>query len=94
MKKTLKKPHVMQQLEFESHVNDLFATIQCECPSETFKGTAIEHLMKHKIRITGYNDNYFFDVVNKEPRILDCKCGRKYQYQWTRDCVNVLQMED
>jgi hypothetical protein len=68
---------------------DLVAEFECDCPNERYKGSPIEHLMKHIIRLYGYNDTNFFDNVNKEPQTLTCKCGKEYRYQWTRDGVNV-----
>ena len=68
---------------------DLVAEFKCDCPSDSFKGSAIEHLMKHRIKLYGYNDSNFFDNVNKEPHPYKCKCGKEYRYQWTRDGVNV-----
>jgi hypothetical protein len=71
-----------QTLKFIQQRNDLYAEFNCECPSEKFIGSPIEHLMKQKITLSGYNDNYFYEVVNIEPRIYKCKCGRQYKYQW------------
>jgi len=77
-------------LEIESMRNDLFAEFECECPREEFKDDPdLAKLFKTKIRLTGYNDSYFFDEVNKEPRVRECKCGRKYNIQWTRKGVEV-----
>lgn len=65
--------------------NDLSVDFECVCPSETFKGTPIEHLMKQRIYLTGYNDDYFFNTVNAEPRSFKCKCGKEYTQQWFRN---------
>lgn len=64
---------------------DLSASFYCTCPSELFKGIEIEHIMKTLIRLTEYNDSYFFNEVNKEPRSLTCKCGKQYTQQWFAD---------
>ena len=61
--------------------------VECICPSKNWIGTDVEHLMKTKITLPGYADEYFFDVVNKEKREVACECGRKFVYQWFRDCV-------
>lgn len=65
--------------------NDLAVDFQCTCPSDLFKGTEIEHLMKHRINLYGYNDNYFYNTVNAEPREFKCKCGKHYTQQWFSD---------
>lgn len=84
----------MITVEYTSHCNDLFAEFECKCPSSRFKGSAIARHMKEKIKLTGYNDSYFFDVVNKELRSLKCKCGRKYAYQWKREGVEIKQLKE
>ncbi|MGD6876828.1 hypothetical protein [Bacillus infantis] len=61
---------------------DLSVDFLCTCPSDLFKGTEIEHLMNERIRLSGYNDNYFFNTVNAEPRQFKCKCGKEYTQQW------------
>ena len=75
-------------LPFEAIRNDLYAKVQCTCPSKLFEGKPIAHLMKHWIKLVGYNDANFFDNVNREPRESACKCGRGYRYQWLRDGVS------
>lgn len=65
--------------------NDLSVDFQCDCPHKSFVGTDIEHLMKHRIYLYGYNDNYFFNEVNNEPREFKCKCGKQYKQQWFRN---------
>lgn len=62
--------------------NDLSVDFQCECPNESFIGTSIGHLMKHRIYLYGYNDSYFLNTVNAEPRQFKCKCGKQYTQQW------------
>lgn len=79
--------------QFEALGRDLFFKTKCECPSELFKGTDIEHIMTHTLTVTGYADSHFFDTVNKEPREGNCKCGRKYKYQWFRDGVDFEWLE-
>jgi len=64
---------------------DLAAEFKCTYPSKLFKGTDIEHIMKETIRLSGYEDSHFFDVVNKEPRELTCRCGKEYTQQWFRE---------
>lgn len=71
---------------------DLVVEFSCDCPSDTFKDSPIAHLMKHKIKLYGYNDSNFFDNVNKEPRTMTCKCGKVYQYQWKREHVLIKKV--
>lgn len=79
-------------LEIElSNGRDLYASIECACPSPNFIGSSIEHLMKKKIRLSGYNDNYFFEVVNKDPREFKCECGRAFKYQWKPNGVLITE---
>ena len=54
---------------------DLYFDFRCAC--------------SHKIRLTGYADNYFFDVVNAKPNKIKCKCERNHEVQWFRDGVEV-----
>jgi|GEM_PF-5092791 len=82
----------MKTFEYSSLGNDLFAKFYCDCPSELFKGTPVEHIMKTNITLSGYNDDYFFDVDNKEPREYKCKCGKRYSYQWKRNGVEVEEI--
>lgn len=65
--------------------NDLAVDFYCSCPSPQFKDTPIADLMKKKIYLSGYSDNYFFEEVNKEPREFTCECGKKYSQQWKND---------
>lgn len=64
---------------------DLFADVECTCKKELVPGV----MVNNKIKLTGYNDSYFFDEVNKEPRECACKCGRILHYRWTPDGVSV-----
>jgi hypothetical protein len=82
----------MKTLEFTQHRNDLHAEFKCTCPSAQFAGTSVAHIMKTRITLSGYNDAYFFDVVNAEPRVMSCDCGRKYSVQWKRDGVEVAEV--
>lgn len=78
----------MKILEIESNNGrDIYAKTECTCPSKKWASSSIAHIMKTKINFTGYNDNFFFDVVNKEPREQACECGKKYTFQWKRDGV-------
>lgn len=61
---------------------DLAVDFKCTCPSELFKGSKVEHLMKETIHLYGYNDANFWNNVNNEPRDFNCKCGKKYTQQW------------
>ena len=69
--------------------NDLLAQeVRCTCNNdELFKDKP--HLgIKRKVRLSGYNDRFFFDEVNKQPRNGKCRCGRAYTYQWLTTHVN------
>ncbi|EGL82069.1 hypothetical protein CathTA2_2432 [Caldalkalibacillus thermarum TA2.A1] len=83
-----------QTVEFKRLGNDLFADFQCQCPSPNFIGTDIEHLMKRKITLSGYADAYFFKVVNAEPNIFKCDCGRVYKYQWFPHGVEIEEVKE
>jgi hypothetical protein len=69
-------------IKFSSLGNDLSVYFYCICPSDLFKGSEIEDLMKERIYLYGYNDNYFFNTVNAAPRQFKCKCGKEYTQQW------------
>lgn len=78
----------MSRLPFEQSRNDLHFKIECTCPSKLFEGSDIAHLMKTTIRCSGYDDDNFFDNVNRTPRRSKCgTCGRPYRIQWFRDGV-------
>lgn len=79
-------------LKWERSRNDLHAKFECVCPSKSFIGTQIEHLMKTKIHLRGYYDANYFYNVNKEARVFACNCGKKYTVQWF-DNGNVEVME-
>jgi hypothetical protein len=82
----------MKTLEIRTNNGrDIYADFECVCPSDLFKDSPIAHIMKQRILLAGYNDDYFFDVVNKEPREHECKCGIKRLVQWTRDGVIVQE---
>lgn len=66
---------------------DLHYKIQCTCPSERWKDTDVADLFKTTILLSGYADDYFFDAVNKDPKVIKCKCGKQYSVQWFRDGV-------
>ena len=56
--------------------NDLSVDFTCSCPHMKFD------VLNHRIYLYGYNDTYFFQSVNAEPREFTCKCGKKYTQQW------------
>lgn len=80
------------KIKFERFSNDLFAEFECKCPSKKWADSTIAHLMKTKIKLSGYADDYFFNVVNKEPRVVKCECGRSYKYQWFTNGVQVEEI--
>ena len=68
---------------------DMYAQhVECKCldPNWSDKPT-VAHLFKRKIRLSGYDDNNFYDYVHKEPKNAACECGRKFSYQWFRSHV-------
>jgi len=71
---------------------DLYAKMDCTCPAKEWAASSIAHIMKTKITFTGYNDDYFFKEVNKEPRERLCDCGKKYKFQWKEDGVHVEEI--
>lgn len=67
---------------------DIYAEkVECVCPHPLFIDSPVSHLMTNKIRLSGYDDDNFFDNVNKEPREGQCSCGRKFKFQWFRSHV-------
>lgn len=80
-------------LNYTSHGNDLFCDVgYCDCPNESFVGTDIAHYMKKRIKFTGYNDDYFFNVVNAKPTKFSCKCGKEFFFQWKREGVEICHI--
>ena len=47
-----------------NNARDLYADFKCTCPSERFKGTDIEDIMKTTITLRGYDDDYFFNITH------------------------------
>jgi hypothetical protein len=83
-----------QMVGFSSLGNDLFAEFHCKCPSKRYSDNPVlAEAFKTKIKISGYNDKHFFDVINKEPRELACECGRRYNYRWTSYGVEIEEIE-
>lgn len=68
---------------------DLYAKFNCTCPAKRWKDSNISHIMKTEITLSGYNDDYFFNTVNKEPREHTCTCGKVYLFQWKEDGVHL-----
>lgn len=68
--------------------NDLFADFECSCSPEKYKGTALASILKTQLQHSGYNDDYFFETVNKEQEEFSCHCcGKKYLIQWKKDPI-------
>lgn len=62
---------------------DLYAdAVECTCTNPLHADSPVAYLFKRKIRLSGYDDDNFFNNVNKEPREAACACGRKFKYQW------------
>lgn len=73
---------VFSTIQYKSMRNDIFADLWC--PICTLNDDGLNTL--NKLKFSGYNDNYFFDVVNKDFRYKTCEhCGTRYKYKWTRD---------
>lgn len=80
-------------LEINYLGNDMFAQFKCTCPSPLFKDKPeLADSIKKTIRLSGYNDDYYWNVVNKEPRELTCECGKKYRYQWIDGVVELERL--
>ena len=74
---------------------DLFADFECTCPEPRYANDEVlSKYFNTKIKLSGYNDSYFFNEVNKEPRTVSCPtCNKKYQVQWLSDGVEVQEVE-
>ncbi len=67
-------------IDFEQFRNDLFAEFDCEC-------------CRQKVKLSGYNDDNFFNNVNKDFRQLTHKgCKTVHLYKWTIDGV-IIKLE-
>lgn len=68
---------------------DLYAEkVSCNCPNPKYKDDPVlAKLLPTYIRLSGYDDNYFFESANKDPQHGQCSCGRKFVYQWFRGYV-------
>lgn len=67
---------------------DLHAQLECSCLDPKWKDTAVWHLMKTTITLSGYMDDYFFDMVNAAPRPINCpNCKRSFTQRWRRDGI-------
>lgn len=66
---------------------DLSVDFQCDCPHPDYQDNeALKNIMKTRIYLSGYNDDYFFREVNKYPRNFKChNCGKEYRQQWFKD---------
>jgi hypothetical protein len=67
--------------------NDLAVDFECTCPHKMYKDNEVlSKIMKTRIHLYGYNDGYFFRMVNEKPREFKCsECGKKYSQQWFND---------
>jgi hypothetical protein len=71
-----------QIIDFDQHRNDLFAKFFCDA--------CRKNGVYEPIKLTGYNDNNFFQNVNKDFRELNhAPCGTTYLFKWTPDGVIV-----
>jgi hypothetical protein len=76
--------------------NDLVVDFECTCPHEKYKDNEVlSKIMKTRINLYGYNDDYFFNTVNAAPRSFKCKCGKEYTQQWLNDgYVEVIEVSN
>jgi hypothetical protein len=71
---------------------DILFRFDCSCLHKDEDLAKYNH--KHSIKLWGYADDYFFDVVNKKPREEQCdQCGKRFQVQWFRDGIIVEEAE-
>lgn len=72
--------------------NDLSVDFSCTCPHKMYKDNEVlRDIMKTRIHLYGYNDGYFFNMVNGKPRQFKCECGKKYTQQWFKDGYVVVK---
>lgn len=81
------------KLNYDSLGRDLYAKFKCTCLDPKWKDSEVAHLFHTTIRLCGYNDAYFFDEVNKEPKEIKCDCGKLFKVQWFRDGVEVIKQQ-
>jgi hypothetical protein len=70
-------------LKIKDHYrNDLFSEdIYCTCLDKKFLEDNLH--FNYRFSLSGYNDNYFFETVNKDIQHGKCSnCGREYEYRW------------
>ena len=72
----------MARHQFRQLSNDLYCDVECQCPDPRFADSSVAYLFKRKLKLNGYNDDYFFSTVNAQPREVTCQCGRQLRYQW------------
>jgi hypothetical protein len=74
-------------IDFELKRNDIVAKISCQCPKYP-TNDFLKHIKKEHA-LWGYNDDYFFKVVNKDPKETVLSCGCNIKYQWTKTCLKI-----
>lgn len=67
---------------------DIYFDARCNCQDRDLP------ILQHKVKLAGYADANFFDNVNSKPTDGECKCGRRYRYQWFRDGVAFEWIDD
>jgi len=73
---------VIFEFKYSQHRNDLHA--KAWCPICHSNGDY------NMMRLSGYNDRYFFDEVNKDFREWKCRhCDTDYEYKWARNGVEM-----
>lgn len=77
----------MKREPFEILSRDLFVRIKCVCADKQYADNPIlAASFKTQRRFTGYDDDNFFDNVNRTPQIDTCaNCGQRTWFQWKRD---------
>ena len=82
---------VIFEFDYRRMGNDLY--VDCSCPiCSCDKGDGWHY---NRIKLSGYNDHYFFNEVNKDFRKYTCnKCDTEYEYRWTTEGVIMRFKED
>jgi hypothetical protein len=84
----------MHTAQFKRLGRDLYCDVECTCLDPAFAKSQVSHLFKRKLKLTGYDDNGFFDIANAGLSHVPCKCGRVLEYQWTREGVMYRWIDD
>ena len=82
----------MKLCSIEALGNDLYSTIgNCNCKQFPDNETLKDY--RRYVRLSGYNDDNFFDKVNASPRSWTCSsCDAEFWYRWTRNGVMAVRV--